>query len=118
MSNKKKRIYVHHNMTPIGIFMWLSGCTRLHADGDIATFVCRWWHPLTWLLMAALLIPCALMGKKLLSVVPLCLSPFWRKNRDQLQWVTPWTRLDRIKPFNHSHSKSRPSFGRSSTPLV
>ncbi len=90
---------VYKKMRPLGIVLWALGTVRLHKDGDGFRVVFRAVHPLTWLTMALLLVPCALLGEKLLDVVPLGLSRFWQDNEDQLQWVTPFTELDSLKPF-------------------
>ena len=41
----------------------------------------------------------AVAGEKLNAAVPTKLPVFWRLNADQLQWVTPFTRVDSLKPF-------------------
>ena len=90
---------VYKKMKPIGVVLWLLGTARLHKDGDGFRVVFRAWHPLTWLVLLVLLIPCALLGEKLLDAVPLRLTKFWRDNEAQLQWVTPFTDIDTLKPF-------------------
>lgn len=88
-------------MSPWGIAIYLTGCLRLHKDGDGVSGVFRFWHPLTWIILVVMVLPCALMGEKLTSVVPLRLSKFWTDNIGQLQRVTPWTKLSTLKPFRH-----------------
>jgi hypothetical protein len=92
-------------MSGVGLALWLTGCVRMFKDGDGFSCVFRWWHPVTYLLMLVMLVPCALMGEKLLKVIPLKLSAFWQENSDQLQWVAPWTRLDTLKPFRFNLRK-------------
>lgn len=102
-SSAKPRTPTHvaHKMNPVGLVLWFTGAARLHKDGDGFNAVWRWWHPATWVLMVAMVLPCALMGEPLLNVVALRLTPFWRKHRAQIQWVTPFTRLDALKPFDY-----------------
>lgn len=90
---------VYQKIGPIGTVLWFTGCVRLFKDGDGFSGVFRRWHPLSYLLMVVMVVPCALMGEKLLNAVPLSLSKFWQDNRDQLQWVTPWTLIETLKPF-------------------
>ena len=94
-------------MRVIGIVLYLTGCMRLHADGNGVSAIFIWWHPITWLLLLAMVLPCALVGEKLTAAIPLRLSQFWKDNFDQLQWVTPWTRLDSLKPFNYARNRHR-----------
>lgn len=90
-----------HQMHPLGVLAWCTGAIRLHKDGDGISGYCRAWHPVTWLILVLMVVPCALMGERLLHVVPLRLSSFWKQNLDQLQWVTPFTKLSTLKPFKH-----------------
>ena len=90
---------VYKEMRPLGVALWFTGCARVHKDGDCFAVIFRAWHPVTWLLLVVMLIPCALQGEQLLYVVPLKLSIFWKQNLDQLQWVTPFTRLETLEPF-------------------
>jgi hypothetical protein len=90
---------VYQKMRPIGIALWLTGCVRMLKDGDGFSYVFRRWHPLTYLLMVVMVVPCAVVGEKLSTTVPLSLSKFWQANRDQLQWVAPWTVIETLKPF-------------------
>jgi hypothetical protein len=86
-------------MTALLVLIWATGCARIHKDGNSLNAVFRAWHPGTWLLRAAMVVPCAIDGEKLSVAVPTKLSRFWRLNADQLQWVTPFTRVDSLKPF-------------------
>jgi hypothetical protein len=86
-------------MTVLLVLIWASGCARIYKDGDSQNAVFRAWHPATWLLFAFMVVPSAITGEKLSSVVPTKLPRFWRLNVDQLQWVTPFTRIDSLKPF-------------------
>jgi hypothetical protein len=94
-----KRVF--HEMRGIGLVLWCIGAVRMHKDGGGFCAIFRPWHPLTWLVLFVMVLPCALMGERLTAVVPLRLSKFWQDNRDQLQWVTPFTRLDALRPFKH-----------------
>ena len=94
--------HVYQTIPWFAVLLWLTGGVSFYKDGDGFCPLCRAWHPTAWLLLVGLLIPCALMGQPLLKVVPLKLSPFWKKNKEQLQWVTPFTRLDSLKPFEFS----------------
>lgn len=94
--------YVAAEMKSLGLLLWATGCVRLYKDGDGFGTLFRAWHPVTWLVALLVLVPCALMGERLAEVVPIRLSKFWQRNRQQLQWVQPWTRLDQLKRFDHS----------------
>lgn len=87
-------------MRVTGLLLWGLGAVRMHKDGQGFQEVWRVWHPLTWAALVLVLLPCAVMGEKLSEVVPLQLKPFWRLHSNQLQWVTPFTRLDSLKPFD------------------
>lgn len=100
----KKKVYVYQEMSHLGLFLWALGCARMHKDGDGFCSIFRPWHPVNWLLLLILMPVCAILGEKLLDAVPFRLSKFWQLNREQLQWVQPWTRLDSLKPFDHSRS--------------
>ena len=82
-----------------GLLLWFLGCTRLYRDGDGFDILCRAWHPLIWLTMLLTVVPCAIMGEKLSDVFPFTLSDFWKANRDQLRWVTPFTKIADIPDF-------------------
>lgn len=90
---------VMNSMHAIGLTLWFAGCVRLFKDGDGFSFVFRWWHPLTYVLLVIMVLPCAILGEKLFEVIPMRLSTFWRTHSEQLQWVTPFTRLDSLRPF-------------------
>jgi hypothetical protein len=81
------------------VLIWAAGCARIYKDRDSQNAVFRAWHPVTWLLRVAMVVPCAVAGEKLDAAVPTKLPVFWRLNADQLQWVTPFTRIDSLKPF-------------------
>lgn len=98
-SARKPETHVYQQMRPLGLFIWFTGAIRMHADGEGFKEIWRPWHPMTWLFLVLMVLPCALAGEKLTYVVPLKLSKFWKENRDQLQWVTPFTRRDTLKPF-------------------
>lgn len=97
MSTKSK--YVYEEMKLFGIFLWLVGSIKMYKDGDLFSPMFRWWHPITWFCFVLVLIPCAVVGEKITTVVPLKLKDFWKQNKEQLQWVKPWTRIDSLKPF-------------------
>lgn len=105
---KKKAQCVHQEMLLLAVPLWLIGCVRLYVDNGSTIGVFRAWHPVTWLLMVLLIVPCALAGEKLSHAVPTKLSPFWTANKDQLQWVHPWSRLDSFVKFKHSLNKYNP----------
>lgn len=86
-------------MAALLVLIWATGCARIYKDGDSQNAIFRAWHPATWLLLGAMVVPCAIAGEKLSAAVPTKLSRFWRLNADQLQWVTPFTRIDSLKPF-------------------
>jgi hypothetical protein len=86
-------------MAVLLVLIWATGCARIYKEGDSQNAIFRAWHPATWLLLAAMVVPCAIAGEKLRSAVPTKLSRFWKVNADQLQWVTPFTRIDTLKPF-------------------
>jgi len=88
-------------------FLWGTGCVRLYKDGGLFRFVFRGAHPVTWLMMVVCLIPSVLTGTKLSDWVPLALPAFWVNHSDQLQWVTPWTKLSSLKPFHNSSLANR-----------
>jgi len=96
-TSKPRRVL--SKMSPIGVLLWLTGTVRMHKDGDGFKAIWRAWHPVTWLMVVIMVVPCAVMGVALKEVFPLKLSKFWQQNRDQLQFVTPWTKLDSLKPF-------------------
>lgn len=97
-----QQTHMYQRMPPLAIAMWFTGCFRMHKDGDGWGAVFRWWHPLTWVLFIAMIIPCAIFGEPIFNVIRLRLSPFWKVNLSQLQWVTPFTRLDTLKQFTRS----------------
>lgn len=100
---------VYKQMSSVGLVLWFLGCVRLHRDGNGFNAVFHGWHPLTWVVLLLMVVPCALIGEKLLNVVPLRLTKFWRDNADQLQWVTPFTDIATLKPFRHkSPPESQP----------
>lgn len=99
---KKNPMYVYQKMRVIGVAFWMTGCLRLYKDGDAFGVVFRPWHPVTWALLVLAIPPCALSSSHLLEVVPLKLNSFWRKNKAQLQFATPWSRLDSFKDFDFS----------------
>ena len=99
---RKKHTHVFQKMRAIGIVLWMTGCVRLHKDGDAFEGIFRPWHPVTWALLVLAVLPCALTGSRLLEVVPLRLNSFWQKNKAQLQLVAPWSRLDSLKAFDFS----------------
>lgn len=105
-SNKKPKrkpaTHVYHQMRLLGLFLWFTGTVRLHADGDGFKEIWRPWHPVTWLFLVVMVVPCAILGEKLSYAVPMRLSDFWKDNIDQLQWVTPFTRRDTLKRFDSS----------------
>lgn len=96
---------VYNKMNKFGVALWATGCARLHKDGNGFNAVFRAWHPVTWILFIIMIIPCAVLGEKITDVIPTRLSYFWRMNIDQLQWVTPFTKLDTLKPFVHHDRK-------------
>lgn len=101
---KAKPRYVASEMKILGLLLWATGCVRLYKDGDGFSALFRAWHPVTWLVALLVLVPCAVVGERLSVVVPVRLSRFWKRNRQQLQWVQPWTRLDQLKRFDYSKS--------------
>ena len=84
LSKAELRKKVHRKLHPIGWLVYLSGAARYHDDGDTIGVVFRWWHPVSWLLVLALIIPCAVMGERIGDTVPFRLSKYWRENRDRL----------------------------------
>lgn len=106
-NSNPQKTRVAHEMHLLGRVLWATGAMRLHADGSSFQAIWRIWHPVTWLVLALAVIPCAVAGERLFRVVPLRLSEFWRLNADQLQWVTPFTRLDSLKPFNFAQARRR-----------
>lgn len=93
---------VYNKVNKVATVLWFSGCVRLYKNGDTFDGLFRAWHPVTWLVYIAAVVPCALAGEKLSAVVPISLSEFWKNNIDQLQYVTPYTLLSDITPFNFS----------------
>ena len=80
------------DMRWIGVAFWLTGSVRLFRDGGGYSYVFRAWHPITWLAILAMIVPCALLGAPLREVVPLRLSAYWAQRRAHIQWVSPWSR--------------------------
>jgi len=105
--SKASPTLVRHKFPLLGTLFWLTGAVRLHKDADGFNAVWRGWHPVTWVVLVAMLIPCAFLGEALLKAVPLRPNSFWRINAEQLQWVTPFTRLDTLKPFNFAQARRR-----------
>ena len=93
---------VSSKMRFVGILLYFTGCLRLHLDNGLPTGIFRAWHPVTWLALLLMIIPCAVMGEKLTDVVPMRLSKFWVNNHKQLQWVTPFTRLNSRPKFSYA----------------
>lgn len=98
---------VAQKMNPVGLVLWFTGAARLYKDGDGFSAVWRWWHPVTWLLLVTLVLPCALIGQPLLQVVALRLAPYWRRRRTQVLWVTPFTRLSAVYSAERKHRPYR-----------
>lgn len=92
-------------MRLIGIALWCIGSVRLHKDGDGFQAIFRIWHPATWLMYIVFTPLAGIIGEKVTDILPTRLTLFWHKNRDQLQWVTPFTKLDTLKPFKHNFKK-------------
>lgn len=100
--SKQANRRIAHKMTRFGLLLWATGCVRLHKDGDGFKEIYRLWHPVTWLMAPVVLVLCGVMGEKFSTVFPIRVSPFWERHRDQLQWVTPFTRLSDLRPFVHT----------------
>lgn len=92
-------------MKPLGIALWCIGAVRLHKDGNGMRAVFKAWHPATWLLYIVFTPIAAIIGEKITDILPTRISLFWHKNRDQLQWVTPFTELSTLKPFKYTPTK-------------
>lgn len=90
---------VSSQMRWVGLALYFTGCMGIHKDGDSIGCVFRPWHPVTWLLLVAMVIPCAIVGEPLFSTVPLRLSKFWTDNMGQFQRVKPWTKLSALQSF-------------------
>lgn len=86
-----KKDWVMRDMHTFGLLLWCTGCVRLFKDGDSFSYLMRWWHPVTYVMLVVMLVPCALMGEKLMEVVPLRLKKYWRERRSEMVWVTPFT---------------------------
>jgi len=87
LSKADLRRKVRQRLNGVGsLFYWLGVC-RFHDDGDVVTGVYRWWHPLSWLLVVAMVIPCAVLGEPLKDAVPFRVSKYWRNNHDRLNWL-------------------------------
>jgi hypothetical protein len=99
MSTTNMKTHVYHKLSAIGNLLWFLGCIRLHKDGDGIGLVFRWWNPISLLVLLLAIIPCAVFGEPLLEAVPFKLSKFWKDNMDQYQPVTPFTKLDSLRPF-------------------
>lgn len=104
-------------MNKFGVMLWLTGCHRMHKDADGVDTVFRAWHPVTWLLLVVMVVPCALWGEKLFDVVPLRLSKFWRDNIGQLQRVTPFSDWSALRPFDYGGA-SRKEAGAAQTRMI
>lgn len=94
-----KKEFVYQKLTPLSVILYCVGAFRLHADGTSFNVVFRWYNPVNWIMLLILIPFCAFAGAKLSNEMPFKIPDFWEKNRDQLQWVSPWTRLNSIKPF-------------------
>lgn len=75
------------NLTPIGRAICLTGCVRLYRDGGAVGNLFRWWHPMTWLIWVITLQWCGIVGEKVSDVVPLRLPEYWRKRRNEIEWL-------------------------------
>jgi hypothetical protein len=100
---------VYSKMSRTGLALWFTGCIRMHKDGNTFNGIMHWWHPATWAMFLIMVLPCAVMGEKLSEVVPVRLSDFWLRNRAQLQWVTPFTDLSTLVPFDSSLAVPAPT---------
>jgi len=96
----------------LGLLLYFTGCLRIHLDNGLPTGIFRAWHPVTWLLLVVMVLPCAVMGEKLTQAVPMRLSKFWINNHKQLRWVTPFTKLNAVPGFNHSERYIAPEGSR------
>lgn len=97
--------YVYSQMRFIGVFLWLTGALWMFKNSDYSCdYVFYWWHPMTWLTYAILVIPCGIVGESVKDQVPVKLSDFWKRNIQQMRWVYPWTDLNKVPNFDHSKS--------------
>ena len=74
-------------MTLIGRALWSAGAYRAFKDGDGVSAVWRWWHPLSWIMWAALLPICGVVGERIADQVPFRLNDYWRQRKDKIQWL-------------------------------
>lgn len=72
---------------PLGWLVYATGAARWHDDGDGVNAVFRWWHPLSWVLLAAMLIPCAVVGEPLKDAVPFRVTKWWRERPERINWL-------------------------------
>lgn len=79
--------YGRNPMRPFGRVLYSLGMFRLHRDGDGASVVFRWWHPLCWCLFIIMIPPCAFVGEKVQEVVPFRVSKFWRECGEPIEWL-------------------------------
>ena len=91
---------VYSRLSYIAIFLYFTGCVRLYKDGLMFDGIFRKWHPVTWILFFIFFTPSVIYDKSILDYLPLELPDFWKNNLNQLQWVTPFTKLKDIKQFN------------------
>lgn len=40
---------IKDRLTPLGKFLRVSGVAKFYHNGDGASFIWRWWHPLSWI---------------------------------------------------------------------
>ncbi len=75
------------HLSPLGHVLRFLGVVRVHEDGDICTAIFRWWHPVTWVMFVALIVPCAFMGEKITDAFPIRVSRYFRENPERLKWL-------------------------------
>jgi hypothetical protein len=74
-------------LSRIGRFLWMTGCVRIHRDGDGYGQVFHWWHPVSWITWLVMLPVCGIIGEKVNEQVPFRLKPYWRERRDEIEWL-------------------------------
>lgn len=76
------------NLTLPAKILKYSGAARFFKDGDGVSFVFRWYHPLSWLLMIIFFPICAFTeDAKIQDTIPFVLNDYWQRHRSNIQWL-------------------------------
>lgn len=79
---------LRHKLHWLGWVLLLTGTARIYDNGDGLGILFRWWHPLAWVMFISFIPVCAIIGEKIVEVVPFRVDKWHRENPEKLQWLT------------------------------